>query len=250
MKFSGFPRGTQYTPVPNPLFGPLLEAIGDPAELKCTLRALWLLHQKKGYPRYLTAGELLSDRVLLIGLKGLDVPPPEAIRRGMRSAVERETFLSLSVTPPKVPPYQGEIQGGHEELYFLNDEGGRRAVTMIDQGDISIKGVVLREGVVGEPPGSRANIFTLYEENIGMLTPILADEMKEAEGSYPWPWIEEAFKIAVSRNVRNWRYIEATLRRWATEGKDDGESRRYSQKASSTEDPWEYLRRRGRLHES
>ena len=37
---------------------------------------------------------------------------------------------------------------------------------MIDQGDISIKGVVLREGVVGEPPGSRANIFTLYEENI------------------------------------------------------------------------------------
>ena len=136
-----------------------------------------------------------------------------------------------------------------EELYFLNDEEGRRAVAMIERGDIEIEGVILREGTVGEPPEPKANIFTLYEENIGMLTPILADEMKEAEETYPWPWIQEAVKMAVGRNKRSWRYIQAILRRWATEGKDYGEPGRYSQKVASTEDMVEYLRRRGRLPE-
>jgi DNA replication protein DnaD len=36
-------------------------------------------------------------------------------------------------------------------------------------------------------------------------------------------WIEEAFKIAVEKNVRNWRYIRAILERWQTEGKSDEE---------------------------
>ena len=239
MKFSGFSRDTRYTPVPNPLFGPLLEAIEDPAELKCTLRAIWHLHQKKGYPRFVTGGELLADRVLRIGLKGLDVPSQEAIRRGITSGVETGTFLCLSI----------EKDGKQESLYFLNDDAGRRAVKSIEQGGFDLKGITLREGGLKEPSGPKANIFTLYEENIGILTPLLAEEMKEAERDYPWAWIEESFKIAVSRNKRSWRYIEATLRRWATEGKDDGKSGRHSQKAPTTEDLVEYLRQRDRLPE-
>ena len=38
MAFGGFPRRVQYTPVPSPVFGPLLEEIDDLGELKCTLR--------------------------------------------------------------------------------------------------------------------------------------------------------------------------------------------------------------------
>ena len=240
MTFPGFPRGTLYTPVPNPLFGPLLESIEDLAELKCTVRALWLLHQKKGYPRFITAGELAADPVLLTGLKSLDGPPKESILRGMKMAVARGCFLSLEVS----------LEGGREELFLINDEPGQRAVEMIRLGDTDLKGVGRGEALAGEPPGPRPNIFSLYEENIGILTPILAEEMKDTEQSYPWPWIEEAFKIAVGRNKRSWRYIEATLRRWATEGKDDGESGRYSQKAPSKERLLEYLRERGRLPES
>ena len=253
---TGFPLGTRYTPVPNPVFGPLLEDIEDTAELKCTLRAVWLLHQKKGYPRYLTEGELVTDKVLLIGLKHLDAPPADAIRRGMTRGVERGTFLSTSPTSlPGGPALSADRQTGHqgsetegrEELYFLNDEGGRKSVKMVKRGEYGVKPAVPREGAVDGPPEPKSNIFILYEENIGMLTPLLAEEMKEAEASYPWPWIEEAFRIAVSRNVRKWSYIEATLRRWATEGKDNGESGRYSQKAPSKEDLFEYLRKRGRL---
>ena len=51
MNFAGFPRKVRFTPVPSPLFGPLLEQIDDLSELKCTLRLIWLLHQKRGYPQ-------------------------------------------------------------------------------------------------------------------------------------------------------------------------------------------------------
>ncbi len=66
------------------------------------------------------------------------------------------------------------------------------------------------------------NIFTLYENNIGMLNPLISEELKEAEKVYPAAWVEDAFKEAVTLNKRSWRYIEAILKRWAVEGKNDG----------------------------
>jgi DnaD/phage-associated family protein len=66
------------------------------------------------------------------------------------------------------------------------------------------------------------DIFTLYEETIGLLTPHIAEQLQEAEKEYPSPWIREAFQRASEQNVRKWRYVEAILQRWKTEGKDDG----------------------------
>ena len=66
------------------------------------------------------------------------------------------------------------------------------------------------------------NIFTLYEQNIGIITPMIAEELKDAGNLYPSQWIEEAFKEAVTMNKRNWKYIARILERWATEGKDNG----------------------------
>ena len=59
-----------------------------------------------------------------------------------------------------------------------------------------------------------------------MLTPMIAEELKEAEKLYPASWIESAFKEAVTRNKRSWRYISRILERWASEGKEYGEPRR------------------------
>jgi DnaD/phage-associated family protein len=55
-----------------------------------------------------------------------------------------------------------------------------------------------------------------------MLTPIIAEQLQEAEELYPAEWIESAFKEAVGLNKRSWRYIARILERWAIEGKDDG----------------------------
>ncbi len=233
MRFSGFPRGVQYTPVPNPLLGPLLTEINDLAELKCTLRVLWLLHRKKGHPRYVTSTELLSDRVLL----GLPNPSQETIRQGLRRAVDRGTLLSLPVN-----------QDSKEfELYLLNTDADRLAVQKIKAGTITIAGTYSREAAATAPEAPNPNIFSLYEQNVGVLTPLLAEELKDAEQNYPENWVEEAFKIAVERNRRSWRYIEAILNRWTTEGKDDGEPRRHPQKTDRKEYLKEYLRRRGDL---
>jgi DNA replication protein len=76
----------------------------------------------------------------------------------------------------------------------------------------------------GQPPA--INIFALYEQNIGIITPMIAEELKEAEKLYPPQWIEEALKEAVALNKRSWRYIARILERWASEGKDSGEYRR------------------------
>ncbi|MCH7997643.1 MAG: DnaD domain protein, partial [Chloroflexi bacterium] len=88
---------------------------------------------------------------------------------------------------------------------------------------------------------SRPNIFSLYEENIGIMGHIMAEELKEAEKSYPQEWIEEAFREAVVQNKRSWRYIEAILKGWMTEGREHGEPGRHSKKV----DAREWIRRHG-----
>ena len=70
------------------------------------------------------------------------------------------------------------------------------------------------------------NIFQLYESNIGIITPIMADILREAEKEYPYEWIEKAVTIAITRNVRNWKYVEAILRRWQACGMDNGLEKR------------------------
>ena len=230
---AAFPAHTRYTPVPDPLLGPLLEEIQDLAELKCVMRVVYLLHRRRGASRCISEGEVLSDRVLLAGLGGPSPEAKDAIRRGLGQAAARGVLLAVRL----------ERDGAARRLLFLNDEAGRRAVERL-------RGAGgLRDDDVHEPPpaGPRPNIFRLYEENIGMLTPILADDMKEAEREYPQEWIEDAFKLAVARNARNWRYVQATLRRWASEGRDDGEPGRHTAKASTPEGFREYLRQRGRL---
>ena len=82
----------------------------------------------------------------------------------------------------------------------------------------------------GETPA--INIFALYEQNIGIITPMIAEELKEAENVYPRPWIEDAFKEAVALNKRSWRYISRILERWASEGKNSGEHKRDIEKGS------------------
>ena len=59
--FTGFPARAQATPIPNAFFARLLPELTDPAELGVTLYAFFLLHRKKGYPRFLTYGELAAD---------------------------------------------------------------------------------------------------------------------------------------------------------------------------------------------
>lgn len=207
MPFAGFPRDTLHTPTPDPLLGSLLEEIHDLAELKATLRGLWLLHRKRRGPRAVALDEFLSDDILLRGI----CPPtesadaPEAIRRALRQAVRRGVFLSHKTA-------NGQI------WFALNSDPGRRALTQLKQAAAApAEPDPLTPPEA--PPRERLNIFALYEDTIGLLTPILAERLQEAEQRYPPTWIQEAFEHAALANKRSWNYIDAILRRWGSEGK-------------------------------
>ena len=63
------------------------------------------------------------------------------------------------------------------------------------------------------------NIFKLYEHTVGILTPMMADELRQAEKDYPAEWLPEAFLLAEKANVRKWNYILAILKKWKTDGR-------------------------------
>jgi DnaD/phage-associated family protein len=92
------------------------------------------------------------------------------------------------------------------------------------------KGIALESGAQGVGAGvlrpERPSIFALYEQNVGLVTPIIADRLVEALERYPERWIEEAIAEAVSYNRRSWRYIQRILENWATEGRTDETDRR------------------------
>lgn len=248
MAFAGFPRGTLYTPVPNPLLGPLLEEIQDLAELKVTLRSLWLLHRKRSSPRALALQELLSDRTLTRGLSGPARDAGDEIRRGLRLAVARGTLLVLQL-PVKDQP-SGDPSRHTGELYLLNTEADRRALARLRRDGVPVaeedsRGVS-RYAPTDAPIAERPNIFALYEDNVGSISPLLAEQLKEAEQVYPWAWVSEAFEIAATENKRSWRYIAGILRRWAAEGKDNGKPGRHSQKDDRQKYVEDYERRWGR----
>ena len=67
--FSGFPRGVNHTPVPDPLLAELLERIDDVEELKLALRCVWLLNKKNPAQRFLTCDELYADSTVANMLK-------------------------------------------------------------------------------------------------------------------------------------------------------------------------------------
>jgi DNA replication protein len=218
-RFDGFPAKMEFTPLPNVFFSALLPQITDIAELKVTLYIIASLYRKKGYPRFVTFGELIGNKGLMSGLKEIDGLPEDILRTALKTAVERGTLLNLPV----------EKEGTSENIYFLNDDAGRQAVDRIESGDLELSGLktVRQEYLETE---EQPDIFTLYERNIGMLTPMVADELREAEKLYPKEWIADAFKEAVLYNKRNIKYILKILENWVAEGRSDGTHRRHPKK--------------------
>jgi DNA replication protein len=211
--FAGFPTGKQpYTPVPNLFFSELLPDIDHLGELKVTLHVFWLLTMKRGDRPHVSGEELAADRRLLSGLDSPGMSPEEALRDALERAVARGTLLRVFTS------------GGspQRDWYFVNSEKGRQAVEDLLAG----------KWTPAEPDqpirlqAQRPNIFVLYEQNIGALTPLMRDELMEAGDSFPAEWIEDAFREAVELNKRSWRYIQRILERWAAEGRTDETSRR------------------------
>jgi DNA replication protein len=188
--FDGFSSSETFTQVPDALFR-LLGEIDDLNELKVTLYVLWRIEHMEGAFRQICRSEIAEDQDFMQKLvaDGLD--------SGLDRAVQRGTLLRV------------------DSFYFLNSPRGRASAEALKKGEWRAA------AVPSTPPRDVPNVFKLYEENIGPLTPLIADALKYAEKEYSAEWLTEAFTIAAMRNKRNWQYVEAILKRWKEEGKHE-----------------------------
>jgi DNA replication protein len=210
-EFKGFPDRMMFTPVPNLVFSSLLPQITDMTELKVLLHLFEIIYPKKGSVKYTSYNEMLGHAGLVNDLKA---ETGEALTKALAALVAKGVILTLAV----------ETAGAADRVYLFNNETNRLKVEKILSGEMVLPDFKAKEPVpaVVDAP---ADIYTLYEQNIGMLTPLIADELREAVKQYPEGWIRDAIKEAVSLNKRNWRYIARILERWSTEGRDDGTHR-------------------------
>jgi DNA replication protein len=227
--FTGIPDRAEVTPLPDIFFTEAIACMDDVNELKLVLHILWLWKRRKGYPRYITFTELKSDTILMNTLQheGREGSTDEVIKHALDLAVQHGILLSLAF---------GD-NGRTECIYFINTEAERRTIERIEKGEL-----VLTDMHIKSDDAEKAqlpDIYTLYEQNIGVITPLIADELQEAQDRYPPEWIESAFKEAIKLNKRSWKYIERILERWNTEGKDNGKPGRDIEKKR---DPDRYIK--------
>jgi DnaD/phage-associated family protein len=203
-RFGGYPAGARATVVPSLFFSAVLPLIEDASELRVTLYLFYALGRRHGYPRFVTERELRAEGPLLASL---GEEPVAELEKGLALAVERGTLIRLDLERP----------GGVEALLTTNTPANRRVFAQVRDGRLPLGRPLA--GEAAPPAPQRRNVFHLYEENIGPLTPLVAEELKEAEQLYPYEWLEEALKEAALQNKRSWRYAAAILQRWATEGR-------------------------------
>jgi DNA replication protein len=207
--FKGFTDTESFTQLPDTFFHQLISQIKDAAELKVTLYCLWRVEHMDGPFRALQESDFNEKE---LGLSS------DEIRAGLETAVKRGSILQVK----KARLESGRIDSDY--YFLLNSPRGRAVTQAIESGNWN------PESMGSNPAFERPNIFRLYEENIGPLTPLIADALKDAEETYSAEWIADTIDLAVRNNKRNWKYCEAILKRWKEEGRGEKQDRRDSEK--------------------
>jgi DNA replication protein len=204
-RFAGFPAGAlRAVLVPELFFSQVLPEADSLAELKVTLHVLWRTGSSARAPAWLPLDELRQDPLLLGGLGG----GASAVVEGLDAAAARGALVRATIA----------YSDGEREVVAPNTARGRRALAALRARAAELPAPPPRP-TVRVDRDNRPAIFSLYEANVGLVQPLIAEELRQAAELYPAPWIEDAFAEAVAYNRRSWRYVKRILERWATEGR-------------------------------
>ena len=202
--FGGFAGIGRATAIPNAFFAGALPAMREPGELLAFLWTARLAQEQRGEARFVTADQVWAAPGAADSFERI-ADGRAALERGLAACAELGALLALDLADG----------GERETVYFVNTPDSRRAVVRARAGELE-----LRPGAfASEAPRERApDIFLLYEEHVGTITPMVGERLLAAAERFPAYQIEAAFREAAERNVRNWRYVERILERWAEEG--------------------------------
>jgi DnaD/phage-associated family protein len=215
-RFGGFLVTTEpAVAVPHSFFTDVLPQLTDTAEIQVSLAMFRLTHEAGGIDNPIAEPTIVRDRPLREALRVMGSPrePDIRIATGLDLAVGRGTFCRFTAE-----------DGRHRDTwYYVNTPANQALVAAMSRGAIPPPIAVWR----GEQPPAvspeRPNVFRLYEQNIGVLTPLIADHLIDALETYPRDWIEEAISESVSYNRRSWRYIQRILEGWSANGRGRNE---------------------------
>ena len=209
MGFDGFTSGAPVTPLPQALLRDLVPAMSDPAELIVSLYAIEAIARQRRYPRRVSLSDLRESRSLIEALASFcpDREVEDAFLQGLDAASNRGSLLMA----------RSVQDGGWVEWIALNDADGKRAMASASM-LLAARGVYGREAVHSSAP-------EIWQSAFGTaMPPILSEQVKAAESRYGSDWMRDAFAESAANGVRSWRYVQAILERWETEGRDGGDA--------------------------
>ncbi len=194
----------------------VLPRLNDADLIKVMFFIQYRCERQEGENHYLFLRQIMNSSTLQHWMGGNDIE--ERIKQSLRDAINSSLLL-----PGKHSSFPNKT------LIFINDEIGKASLQRLEQG---LWQPTPTDHALEPQSPPQKNIYQLYEENIGPLTPLLSEDLTAAQEEFPAHWIEEAFHIAVQNNARSWRYIDAVLKSWQKEGKNV-QSRRDSETIES-----------------
>ena len=169
--------------------------------------------KKKGGER-LDRGTGLSNRCIIDALVSLEKRGIIEVQYDTKDKARVKKYYSIKI--------RCEESSHHEESSYHAEESSHLA----EESSYRTKKETKGNKQIERKDNDSGLIFKAYQDNIGLLTPILAEDIGDCIDEYPEGWIIEAIQIAVSANVRKWSYVKGVLHRWKNDGKHlDGEAK-------------------------
>lgn len=185
------------TRVPNAVLSAVLDEVEESETVKLILRAVWLLERQRGFPASITVNELRHDRVLIRVFKSqerFNAALDQSLNLGVLIKFELNNADALMLNTVSATRQVEHAKGTQPES--IDDDGWDASVG-------------------SEMPD---DAFRAYEENIGILSPMIRENITAALQDFSDEDIIEAIKIAVENENRSWSYVAGVLRRWARDG--------------------------------
>lgn len=180
--------------IPNQVVTELFLCLDNVASIKFFLYTLYRFQAEKQRIQFVTLSQ---------------VEKSESIQDIIGAETKIEEVLDDLIRTGAFVSAKGIYRNKEDRLFFLNNARGRESVRAIEAGDWIPKSNTDFNTVIERP-----SVYQLYEDNLGSLTPMIVEMLDDALEDYSYQWIQEAIKVAIKKEARNWAYVEAILKRW------------------------------------
>ena len=143
--------------------------------------------------KYLRGEALRTDAILLRSLNLASDLRPLSADPGRRAPAGRGAQHPAQAGTVETNDPAAADGKKTEDWYFINTVKGRQTLALVRQGKLGELQAAIPDD--RRLKVERPNIFVLYEQNVGLMTPLIADQLRDMEKSYPPDSIDQVFTI-------------------------------------------------------